>query len=170
MPTMSARMPREKLPNIKYILLCNQDFQCIYCSTGINQDEAQLEHFYPYSYVKHKTRFYVSCRICNQIKKNKLFDNLEEACEYIKKVKSGEIRKEKLQELRNRVHSTPKVAKVSLHKMSNAKMGGASSKRASEIKVENKLFLIQNIKSNMNGQRLTLDYMIRLASLIFKLT
>lgn len=97
------------MPRTIVILLCNQDYQCAYCKKEITENEAVIDHFYPYVYVKHKSRFYASCIPCNKAKYTKIFDNLEEASEYI------QTRRKNLPRMSKAVHAEEKTPEI-LHR------------------------------------------------------
>jgi len=128
---MSTRRSRPAL-SIKYILLSNQDFCCIYCQKEITIDEAQIEHFHPYVYVKHKTRFYASCKECNRIKRIKIFDTVEEASEYIK------IRRKNLPRVSETIYAEEKTPEILHEQVSMGKL--------EEIKHERKVKEIKQRK------------------------
>lgn len=139
-----TQLIRDPLPSIRTILLQNQDFKCIYCYCKLTIREAQIEHFKPYVIYKHKTKIYVACRLCNRIKGTTIFETLEEAREYIEK-----IRNEKMRKLSEGLSADQKTSAVLQEEMSLGKMGRIKSESKQKcmncirefiIKEEGKIF------------------------------
>jgi len=79
--TLSAD-PRARPPmKIRKKILYHQNYQCIYCGVSLRgKRKIEFDHFIPYSYsASDKQNFVASCRDCNSIKTNLLFNSIEEA-------------------------------------------------------------------------------------------
>lgn len=96
---MSPSVIAHRTPNksIKYNQLEKQDYKCIYCGETLTYALAQCDHFVPFSVSRNNKRenIVVTCKACNYIKTNKIFESIEEAREYVLKKREEKERKTK---------------------------------------------------------------------------
>ena len=86
------------LDRTKKEILLKQDYKCIYCNCNLDNAwfisnkidfprkiRIHFDHFIPWNYTRssYKDELFASCHICNGIKSNKHFKDIEEAKEYI---------------------------------------------------------------------------------------
>ena len=75
-----CRPPKKQIEEI----LRHQNYQCLYCGKSLRgKVPIEFDHFVPFTYTENKNSFVGSCRTCNRIKQNFLFNSIEEARIYI---------------------------------------------------------------------------------------
>lgn len=115
---------RPRLPPLKTILLSNQDYKCIYCRKELTYNETVIDHFEPFLYVKHRTKFFACCIRCNQVKGCKVFETIGEAREYI------------MCRMQEKISTEKKAPKVLQPRVPMEKLGPKPSKKENRIKIE----------------------------------
>lgn len=92
-----------KLPSLKERarILAEQDNKCLYCGVTIGSIRIRgtklvtlrlnWDHSLPYiySYNNSSSNFVAACHVCNGIKSDKIYDNLEDAKEKLAKIRAG---------------------------------------------------------------------------------
>ena len=88
------RVRKQPSAKEKRRLISEQDNRCFYCGMmfgscytrdGINflTTKIHYDHLVPFAYSQTNEHFVASCNICNMIKRDKMFDRLEDLVHYI---------------------------------------------------------------------------------------
>jgi len=71
----------------KIVILKSQRWKCIYCECELTEDSARFDHFVPFHFLQTNpvSNFVAACEICNTLKADMMFENINDASKYLKK-------------------------------------------------------------------------------------
>ncbi len=79
------RHPKAPTVSRQFKILESQNYQCFYCGSDLHNECIEYDHIEPwvYDYNNKKDNLVASCKICNNIKSSKVFDDIEDIRNHI---------------------------------------------------------------------------------------